>query len=265
MKTSNFFLELTGCLEELRISRTGERRLNYPVHFHPVLELVYCHSGQVAMYLGRETYHLQKGSLAVISPMVPHGFSCQGQCDCGFIHIPEKTFLQLESGNRLIGDPGGYVLDGKQAPIGELFHTVFQYIKEQDQQLASLYAIILLTLCARQTEADTVQPAEGTYALHRELLSYIQTNYRQEISLEGLCKQFSIGKSTASKIINTYFHASLPELLNKYRMWEAGFLLRSTQLPVTEIAEKVGYNSLCCFNRNFQKHFGLSPRQYRKV
>ncbi len=264
MRASNFFLEFANDLDELQCSHPGNQRLNYPVHFHPMVEVVYCHSGALDIYLGQQTHPLRRGSLTVITPMTPHGFYCESQCDCAIVYVPEKVFLQLSPASRLSDIPGGYVLDAGQE-LQELFHKILHYVDAQDQQLARLYVMILLTQCARQVKNAPSQPSETSNPLPRNLLAYIQANYRQDISLEGLCKQFSISKSTASKVLNTYFHASLPELLNKYRMWEAGFLLCSTRIPVTEIAEAVGYNSLCCFNRNFKKHFGQSPRQYRKI
>lgn len=54
------------------------------------------------------------------------------------------------------------------------------------------------------------------------------------------------------------------EYLYHVRIKAAINLLQSTRLPVSEIAERVGYQSLSSFNRHFLRIVGTSPLAYRK-
>ena len=54
------------------------------------------------------------------------------------------------------------------------------------------------------------------------------------------------------------------EYLTLLRMQKARELLQETQLPMYEIASKVGYESDLAFTKTFKKHTGTTPTRYRK-
>ena len=53
------------------------------------------------------------------------------------------------------------------------------------------------------------------------------------------------------------------ELLQEKRLQQAAFLLETTRLPVTDIADAVGYENMSYFHRIFRKKYGSSPKEYR--
>ena len=53
--------------------------------------------------------------------------------------------------------------------------------------------------------------------------------------------------------------------LHQIRMMKSCDLLRSTNLPIAEIAEKVGYLSLSCFNRHFVELNQSTPSEWRNL
>ena len=46
------------------------------MHYHPHLELLYCHKGEFLLHLDKYTYTLREGCFAIISPMAVHCVSC---------------------------------------------------------------------------------------------------------------------------------------------------------------------------------------------
>ena len=48
------------------------------------------------------------------------------------------------------------------------------------------------------------------------------------------------------------------------RLLKAGRLLRETDLPISDIAEQTGFESIFAFSKRFKKLLGLSPRDYRR-
>lgn len=60
------------------------------------------------------------------------------------------------------------------------------------------------------------------------------------------------------------FGRSLHEELTRVRMEEAKRLLSGTRLPLSEIAERVGYGNAKHFSTTFRRHAGLSPSAYRR-
>jgi AraC family transcriptional regulator len=59
------------------------------------------------------------------------------------------------------------------------------------------------------------------------------------------------------------FRMSPYQFLREFRMFRAGELLRSTSLPVTEIAHRVGFVSVGSFGNTFAKTHGVTPTSYR--
>ena len=53
--------------------------------------------------------------------------------------------------------------------------------------------------------------------------------------------------------------------LTGVRMEHAKELLQESNLPVSEICARVGYNDLKHFTQTFKKYTNLSPAQYRKL
>ena len=51
--------------------------------------------------------------------------------------------------------------------------------------------------------------------------------------------------------------------LHMCRVNQAQVLLKTTDLPVAEIAERVGYNSAAVFIRHFRSFMGVTPGVYR--
>ena len=69
-----------------------------------------------------------------------------------------------------------------------------------------------------------------------------------------------------------YIHRKLVELhqqnardyIRTIRMIEAKRLLKETNIPIQEIAVKIGYKDASFFTKNFKKHIGVTPTEYRK-
>lgn len=54
------------------------------------------------------------------------------------------------------------------------------------------------------------------------------------------------------------------QYVTRWRMYRAVELLRSSNLPPREVAERVGYDSETAFSKAFKRQIGQPPNQYRK-
>jgi AraC family transcriptional regulator of arabinose operon len=55
------------------------------------------------------------------------------------------------------------------------------------------------------------------------------------------------------------------EYILNYRMNQASILLKNTSLPVSEIADKVGYDDALNFSKAFKKIYGINPTNFRST
>lgn len=110
------------------------------------------------------------------------------------------------------------------------------------------------------------------FALHgmppaniQEIIHYIETNYAESITLDGLSELSGLNPSYISRIFKESTGIPLFEYLNRIRIQKACHLLKRTELSILDIAYSVGYNNVSFFNRYFRRIMQMSPREYRST
>lgn len=97
----------------------------------------------------------------------------------------------------------------------------------------------------------------------KEALSYIEQNFQNDISVEGIAGVCGINRSYFGKIFKQRLGKSPQEFLLNYRMIKATELLKLTTLSVGDVSKAVGYENQLHFSRAFKKIYGVSPREWR--
>lgn len=95
-------------------------------------------------------------------------------------------------------------------------------------------------------------------------MEYIEENFNQELSLEGVAEKFYYNPSYFSSQFKKYCGNTFSKYIKNLRIQKSLNLLKSTSLKVYEIAEKVGYRDSKYFNRIFKKKIGMTPEEYRR-
>lgn len=97
------------------------------------------------------------------------------------------------------------------------------------------------------------------------ILSYIEANYAKDVTLSDLARQFGISYSYMSQLFKKTIGLSFAEHLSNVRLMQACSLLCSTDMPVADISEAVGYNDYHYFCNAFKKRYSMTPTQYRNL
>ncbi len=100
--------------------------------------------------------------------------------------------------------------------------------------------------------------------LVRGVLDYINGNYAEPISLDGLAKEFFVSKYHLCREFKKYTGASPNEYLIDTRLNAAKALLRSTDLSIAEISQQVGVSSADHFLYLFKSRENIQPSLYRR-
>ncbi|NLJ89426.1 MAG: helix-turn-helix transcriptional regulator [Clostridiales bacterium] len=94
---------------------------------------------------------------------------------------------------------------------------------------------------------------------------YIQENYQDpSISLTKISTEFSISESYFSYLFKEETGENFSVYLESIRMKEALRLLDTTNIPISDLYEEVGYNNSNTFRRVFKKTYGVSPKVMRE-
>lgn len=101
--------------------------------------------------------------------------------------------------------------------------------------------------------------------LKNDIVIYIQDNYTDKsLSLVQVADKFNISVPYLSKFFKEQTGINFNEYLNRIRLNEGKRLLKTTDMPIKEIAQTIGYNSANTFIRVFKKYENITPGQYRE-
>ena len=98
----------------------------------------------------------------------------------------------------------------------------------------------------------------------RGLRHYIDGNLDTPITIRALSRKAALSPYHFIRVFCAVYKQTPHQYLIQRRIEKAKNLLRSTDLPITEICDVVGFKSLGSFSTLFRKLVGLSPRSYRK-
>ena len=97
-----------------------------------------------------------------------------------------------------------------------------------------------------------------------QVIRYIKQYHTCNITLEDLCKHFSVSRFYISHRFKKSTGKTFREYLNSVRIEDAKSLLKHSKLSVTEISFSVGFGDSNYFSSVFKKEIGVSPLAYRR-
>jgi two-component system response regulator YesN len=96
-----------------------------------------------------------------------------------------------------------------------------------------------------------------------EVVRILKSEYREEISLEQVAERINANPSYLSRAFKKETGKNFVEYLTETRLGEAQKYLETTDLPISEIAGRVGYSNQQYFSKVFKKCYGVAPWDYR--
>ena len=95
------------------------------------------------------------------------------------------------------------------------------------------------------------------------LVTFLEENYKNKLSLKTLSQRFLISEGHVNRLVRNEVHMGAITYIRHLRMEEAARKLTTTDLPVHEISEYVGYTDTNYFCRVFKSIYGMTPSEYR--
>lgn len=95
-------------------------------------------------------------------------------------------------------------------------------------------------------------------------IQYVRDNYSENITLSKLADKFGYNSNYLSELFKQKTGKSYVQFRNEVRIEKAKIMLRSSSLPITDIANKCGFCDASYFTVVFKQISGKSPTFYRK-
>lgn len=98
-----------------------------------------------------------------------------------------------------------------------------------------------------------------------DAIRYIDANYNEPLTLEGVADMCQLNPSYFSSKFKSVNGIGFKEYLNNVRIIHAEKLLLETDMSITEIAMKCGYETSNYFGDAFRRINSCSPSQFRRM
>lgn len=122
--------------------------------------------------------------------------------------------------------------------------------------------IQLIEMCANYIWLkNLIDLGENTLAY--EIRLYISRHLTEDLSIHSLCTKYNISSTTLYQQFKNAFQKSVVEVIREERIKKAKQLLHDTNLPISEIAARVGILDANYFSRTFKSQTGVTPKKYR--
>lgn len=127
----------------------------------------------------------------------------------------------------------------------EMLKTIFSFSEEvldEEQHLPETSSHSVLLLC------DYINKNQSTY---------------ENMTLDKICAQLHFSPSYASHLFKQITNKSVTQFITERRISEAKRLLRTTNMRVVEISDKLGFHNSTIFCKTFKKVANCTPLEYR--
>ncbi len=248
-------------------------------HWHDDLEFISVLSGYMDYNVNGEIIRLNAGQGIIVNARQLHfGFSAERR-DCEFICILlhplllcTSQYIDREFVSPLLSDSSiPYIfLDKNTEWQKQILADIDEMCSRKDKANAPLYIQnlfyhIWLLLTENALKEKRIKRKDRNLSVLKDMLSFIQKNYANKVTLEEIAKSGNVSKSTCLAIFKKYLQDTPTNYLIGYRLKKASALLKETDLSVSEIAFEVGFQGTSYFAEAFRKNFGCSPGKYKSA
>ncbi|WP_100657229.1 GlxA family transcriptional regulator [Alteromonas flava] len=96
-----------------------------------------------------------------------------------------------------------------------------------------------------------------------QLQDWLDNHYAQPLTIDVMAAQVSLSPRTLNRRFKRATQQTPQQYLQSIRLENAKRLLVSTQTPISQIVQQIGYDDLSSFTRLFKRITGFSPGYYR--
>lgn len=251
-----------------------------PWHWHEEIEFSYVLQGSVTLHVPNKSYVFNKGEGYFLNTNVLGMVEGDSECimDTHLIHptllgghfrsIYEQKYLNPVLQNRKIEV---IELRGETKAQSQILDKVQKAsricIQENTEfQIRNIFSEIWMLLL--EEISNLKEPEHFTYSINQEriltMLSYIQENYSEKLTLEMIASSATISTREALRCFQACIGQTPFEYLLSHRVEMAKKFLKSTNLSVTDIALQTGFSNSAYFSKIFKRTCRMTPLAYRK-
>ncbi|MEX0273820.1 MAG: AraC family transcriptional regulator [Flavobacteriaceae bacterium] len=265
--------------ECLHVQVDRHARFHPYLHQHQEMQLSLIRSGTGQLIVTNEIYTFQAGDIFLIGQQTPHMF--KSAKDSPESHMV-TLFLDLETlGATLLALPEmtevhrfllqvshGYQLMDAHGSLTQLLSALPQrMLLERTLDVIHVLDLIMKMPKTELAPLGTLRTLSNREGLRLQLVfDHITNHFQGKIHLKEVAQLAHMTPNAFCRFFKQHTHRTLFDFIIQLRLQHAlQLLLTKEHLPISEIAETSGFQSISQFNRKFKEWKGKAPSQYRKA
>ena len=262
--------------------RQHPRFRDFPLHSHDYIEMMYVCEGNIIHKIGGETVTLREDDLLILGKDTKHSILSAGENDIGInlivsTELFENAYNKMRQNSQLSNRRIEALISGEDISYcvfsaGSCLHVqnimesmISSVICEENAGGYVLRQSVNLLICYLSSLfPDTPSELNNGEKIKKRILNYIESSY-SSATLTEAAEMLGLSPSYLSRLTKEYFGVSFKKLLTATRFETACGLLTSTELPIGDIINRVGYENSSYFHKEFKKRFGTTPNSFRRL
>ncbi len=177
-----------------------------------------------------------------------------------FLHLEPQARRRLDFTGKLRLD--SIAMDEARGLLNRLENELAARAEGHVAVSVALLVELLLLLCRAYAAADTDGRRDLTDI--GRAIGFLESNYARAVELADLLEVVALSERSLLRKFALATGTTPIQYLLRVRVLHGARLLRSTRLPVTEVAGRVGFEDGNYFSRQFRQIIGVSPTVYRR-
>lgn len=253
---------------------------NVPLHWHRQMEMFVLDEGMVRITTVNGDFELHPGDGYFTNSNTLHGIYTLTDMPCRFHSIVfDSTIIAGAPGSAFDllyirpfiehASPIWSLYQDNSDSISDIFlsfENAYQAcVTEQEGYefiVREALSRIVLALKDKQNHFQTPQTSQQELRI-KDMLTWIDRHYADSVTVAQLAASAGISVRECQRSFSATLHTTPMNYLMNYRIAAAAQLLRTTDLPITGIALRCGFESPSYFTKQFKSVIGKSPKQYR--
>ncbi|MFC6177708.1 helix-turn-helix domain-containing protein [Companilactobacillus huachuanensis] len=257
-----------GCNNE-DFSLESEILYNSGYQYNDSVRLLYCLDGTSTVRIDNKDYFLQKGMPLIVNEGRYYSVNSHDGALLVSVCFNPQIF------NESIGtdlyflwiDPNG-TNDNNVVVLKSLLNELIFYDlqvegKNDFFKFSIFYKLMDFLVKNYLYKMDKGKSYSNGDVRTQQIRTYIRKNYMRRLTLTQLSEELFISEGYLSRFFKKQLGNGFLRYLNSVRLYHTVNDLINTDMGITDISMKNGFNSISGFNQLFKKEYGLSPKEYR--